>query len=196
MPAQLLPSRSRLAPVAAVGLVLAACLGACGGHSSSEPISAPSLGYRSLPTFLPTTSAPVDRVVTASASHPQLAVQGVGVRVDLSDAHVLATVTGPKVPPFTAPPPEQVTATFTVTVAHPSGTIPIRLADFTITDQLGRTFQPSLPVGAKPPVSSISTGHDLTFKLTAVMPTGEGRIYWAPTGGTPFVGWDFIVEND
>lgn len=184
--------RRRAALIAGLGLLLAASLGACGG---SRSIAEPPLGYRSLPSFLPTNS-PVDRVVTASRAHRQLAVQGVGVRVDLPSGQALATVTGPQVPPFTAPPPEQVTATFTITVSRVSGTVPIRPADFTITDQLGRTFRPTLPVGARRPAPSVSTGHSLTFKLTAVMPTGEGRIYWSPTRNTPIVGWDFIVEND
>jgi hypothetical protein len=173
----------------------ASFVSSCGIHHSSQSASEPPLGYRSLPSFLPS-GTPVDSVVTASPSHPQLAVQGVGVRVVLPRGHARMTITGPRVPPFTAPPPPNVTATFTVTFTHVSGTLPVRLPGFTITDQLGRTFQPSLPVGAKALARSISTGHGLTFKLTAVMPTGEGRIYWSPRRHTPMVGWDFIVEND
>ena len=184
--------RTRSVVVLGLGLCLAASLAAC-GHASST--AEPPLGFRSLPTFLPTASAPADRVVTASAHHRQLAVQGVGVRVALGSARVLATVTGPKVPPFTAPPPPQVTATFTITLAHAVGKVRIRLADFIITDQLGRSFHPSLPAHAPALPASVSGGRTVTFHLTAVMPTGEGRIYWAP-GGTPIVGWDFIVEND
>jgi hypothetical protein len=138
----------------------------------------------------------VDGVVTAAPGHPQLAVQGVGVRVNLPTGHVLATVTGPQVPPFVSPPPPSVTATFEVSLSDISGTIPVRLDDFTITDQLGRTFHPTLVLHETPPPSTVSTGKTLSLQVTAVMPTGEGRIYWSPTKGTPFVGWDFIVEND
>ena len=159
-------------------------------HTSQAP-----LGFRSPPAFLPT-AAPVDQVVTASPGKPQLAVQGVAVQVDMPSGQVLATVTGPHVPPFVAPPPEQVTAVFDLSLKNVSGSVPIRLDDFTITDQLGRTFHPTLVLNETPPPSTLTTGHDLDLQVTAVMPTGEGRLYWAPTQTTPFVGWDFIVEND
>ena len=139
---------------------------------------------------------PVDRVVTASAAHPQLAVQGVPVRVALPSGQAQAEVIGPKVPPFVTPPPEQVTATFTVSLTHVSGTVPLTASAFTITDQLGRSFRPSLVAGEVPPPTPVPADRAVTLQLTAVMPTGEGRIYWSPTGGAPIVGWDFIVEND
>jgi len=135
-------------------------------------------------------------VVTASPGHAQLAVQGIGVQVDLPSGHVLATVTGPKVPPFVSPPPPQVTATFEIVLTHVSGTIPVRLSDITITDQLGRNFHPTLVSHEAPPPSTLTQGHMLNLEVTAVMPTGEGRLYWAPTQGAPMVGWDFVVEND
>jgi hypothetical protein len=47
-----------------------------------------------------------------------------------------------------------------------------------------------------PPASTVTTGKSLNLKVTAVMPTGEGRLYWSPTHGAPIVSWDFIVEND
>lgn len=178
--------------LAAVAISGCSSTSAKAGHSTSTP----PLGFRSQPSFLPTTTSPVDRVVTASPSQPQLAVQGVGVQVELPSGHVLATVTGPVVPPFVAPPPEQVTATFDIALRDVSGTIPIKLAEFTITDQLGRTFHPTLVRSEAAPPAIIATGHVLDLHVTAVMPTGEGRIYWSPTPGRAFVGWDFIVEND
>lgn len=170
--------------------------GCASSHPASTDTSTAPLGYRALPTFLPTPSEPVDRVVTASIGHPQLAVQGVGVEVDLPTGRVLATVTGPKVPPFVAPPPPSVTATFTITLTVSEGTMPVAPSAFTITDQNGRTFRPSLVLGAAAPPATAGPGRAVTFALNAVMPTGEGRIYWSPLGGTPVVGWDFIVEND
>jgi hypothetical protein len=196
------PAGRRTAALA-VGLclVLATGLTSCTSHktTASPPPASPSateppLGFRSPPAFLPS-AAPVDQVVTASAAHPHLAAQGLPVQVDLPTAQVVATITGPQVPPFVAPPPPAVTATFEVTLAHVVGTVPVRLSDFTITDQLGRTFHPTLVQRETPPPATISAG-TTTFQVTAVMLTGEGRIYWAPTGGSPFVGWDFIVEND
>jgi hypothetical protein len=139
---------------------------------------------------------PVDRVVTASPGHAKLAVQGIAVQVDLPSGRALATVTGPRVPPFVSPPPPQVTAIFDISLAHVSGTIPVRLADFTITDQLGRTFHPDLVRHEAPPPATITAGQSLTLRVTAVMPTGEGRLYWSPARSARIVSWDFIVEND
>jgi hypothetical protein len=171
-------------------------LTACGTSRGASRPSEPPLGFRSPPAFLPGSAAPVDRVVTASAAHPQLAVQGVGVRVALPAGGVLATVTGPHVPPFVAPPPPQVTATFDISLARATGDVPVRLADFTIRDQLGRRFHPG-PVAHEPaPPGAVPSGRTVTFQLTAAMPTGEGRLYWSPSGGAPIVSWDFVVEND
>jgi hypothetical protein len=183
----------RVLAIVALAVGLTACSGSSGGAS---PSSQPPLGFRSAPSYLPKQTQPVDRVVTASTGHSQLAVQGISVAVDLPSGHALATVTGPKVPPFVAPPPPQVTATFAVTFTRVTGTIPVRLTDFTITDQLGRTFHPTLVSHEQAPPTNLTTGHSVTFHVTAVMPTGEGRIYWTPSGSTPLVGWDFIVEND
>jgi hypothetical protein len=191
-------SRRRRSTLAVgAGLVLALALAACGSAAKTpQHTSQPPLGFRSLPSFLPTNAAPVDRVVTAAPGHPQLAVQGIAVQVNLPSGQVLATVTGPQVPPFVAPPPPQVTATFAITLTHVSGTIPVRLGDFTITDQLGRTFHPALVLHETPPSPTLTAGHTLNLQVNAVMPTGEGRLYWSPTPGTPIVSWDFIVEND
>jgi hypothetical protein len=188
--------RPRSALAVGLGLVLTIALASCSTSAKPhEQTSQAPLGFRSLPAFLPT-ATPVDRIVTASPGHPQLAVQGVAVQVNTPSGQVLATMTGPHVPPFVAPPPEQVTAVFDISLQHVSGSVPIRLDDFTITDQLGRTFHPTLVRGETPPPSTLTDGHDLDLQVTAVMPTGEGRLYWAPTQSTPFVGWDFIVEND
>ena len=187
--------------MAGLGIGLAAVLSlvltACGpSHQSTTSTSSqPPLGFRALPSYLPT-AAPVDQVVTASAAHPQLAVQGVAVQVQLPSGGVLATVTGPHVPPFVSPPPPQVTATFDISLVHASGVVPLRLADFMITDQLGRTFRPSFVAREAAPPAAVPSGGTVTFQVTAAMPTGEGRLAWSPSGGAPLVTWDFIVEND
>jgi hypothetical protein len=180
-----------------LGLLLLPLLASCtSAHKPAQHTSEPPLGFRSLPSFLPSSATPVDRVTTASPGHPQLAVQGVGVQVDMSSGHALTTVTGPQVPPFVAPPPKDVTAVWDISLTHVSGTVTIRVSDITITDQLGRNFHPTLVLHETPPPSTVTAGRTLDFQVTAVMPTGEGRLYWAPTQSTPFVGWDFIVEND
>jgi len=178
--------------VAALALLIAPVLAGCGSAAHHQ---AP-LGFRTLPAYLPTSTAPVDQIVTASASHPQLATQGVAVQVDLPGGRVQATATGPQVPPFVAPPPPAVTAVFTLSLTQASGTVSVRLADFTITDQLGRTFQPALVTGEPALPATAPAGTVLTFHLTAVMPTGEGRLHWSPDAASPVVSWDFIVEND
>ena len=180
--------------LAALAVLAPVGTAACG--SSSHPAAHPALGFGTLPAFLPKTTTPVDRIVTASAARPQLATQGVAVDVDLAAGHVRATVTGPAVPPFVAPPPPAVTATFTVTLTRAAGTVPVRLSDFSITDQLGRTFLPTLVEGEAPPPATVPAGATVSFHLTAVMPTGEGRMHWAPGGGQPVISWDFVVEND
>lgn len=81
-------------------------------------------------------------------------------------------------------------------MAQPVGDIPISLADFTITDQLGRSFHPSLVEHEDPPPAMLPAGRTTTFEVTAVMPTGAGRIWWSPTHGSRTAGWDFVVEND
>ena len=112
----------------------------------------------------------------------------------LPRGRTLATVTGPVVPPFVSPPPPAVTATFTVALGRTTGAVPVRLADFSVTDQLGRTYHLTPTAGEKLPASLPARG--ASFRLSTVMPTGEGRLHWAPGGGAPVVSWDFIVEND
>lgn len=182
-------SRARAAWTA----VASAAVLATGCGSAHHP---PALGFGTLPAFLPRDTVPVDRVVTASATRPQLATQGVAVEVDLAAGRVLATVTGPQVPPFVTPPPPAVTATFTISLARASGTVPVRPSDFTVTDQLGRTFTPTLVTGEPAPPATVASGSAVNFELTAVLPVGEGEVHWAPAGGAPVVSWDFIVEDD
>ncbi len=159
-----------------LGLLLTMALASCSTSAKSQAhTSQAPLGFRSPPAFLPTAAVPVDRVVTASPGHPQLAVQGIAVQVDMPSGRALATITGPHVPPFVAPPPEQVTAVFDISMTQVTGSVPIRLDDFTITDQLGRTFHPTLVLNETPPPSTLTNGHDLNLQVTAVMPTGEGR---------------------
>ena len=160
---------------------------ACGSPSSSR--------YGGIPSYLPKATLPVNRVVTAPAAQPQLAVQGATVAVTLDGGRVLATAVGPAVPPFVAPPPPAVTATFTVSLAQANGTVPVRVSDFTIRDQTGRLVHPQLVAGEAAPPATVPPGGHVTLQLTAVLPTGEGLLRWTPQG-SPLVSWDFVVEND
>ena len=178
--------RARVLALSAAGLALAAGVSACGGHS-----------YGGIPKYLRTVPDSADQIVTASPGSPQLSVQGEAVDVRLaSGAQTLATASGPVVPPFVAPPPPTVTATFTVTLAKVDGSVPIRLRDFTVRDQEAGLIHPQYVVGETTPPSTASPSGSTTFTVTAVLPTGEGVLQWAPGGGAVLVAWDFTVEDD
>ena len=198
------PSARRACAGAGVRAAARAVLTACGSSAGRTPAPAPAsseppLGYRSLPSFLPTASTPVDRVVTATPRSPQLAVQGVGVQVVLPHGRTLATVAGPVVPPFVSPPPPAVTATFTVALGRTTGAVPVRLADFTVTDQLGRTYHltptageklpASLPAhGVRPsgsPRSCLRVKGVCTGRPVAALPSSAGTSSWRTTDRLP-----------
>jgi len=183
------PGLRRGAVHAAALFALVACFGACSQAKTTK--------YGTIPKFLPESKVPMERVVDASARKPHLAVQGNTVSVTLDAGHVLATVAGPAVPPFRAPPPPAVTATFTVSLACASGTVPIALDDFTIRDGVGRLVHPQLVTGEAMPPKTLRSGGHVAFRLTAVLPSGEGLMQWAPNNARrPLVSWDFVVEND
>ena len=103
------------------------------------PPPAPVQTYGGLPSWLPKPSVPVGRVVTASAAHPKLAIQGDTVRVLLTGAQVLATAVGPQVPEEGKfPVPEATRCTFTITFAKATGTFTLRAADFAAVDERGQ----------------------------------------------------------
>jgi hypothetical protein len=177
----------RVLTLAAAAAAVAATVSACGGHSS----------YGGLPSYLRTVPNSADATVTASPGAPKLSVQGEPVSIELaSGASALATASGPVVPPFVAPPPPTVTATFTVTVAKVEGSVPIRLQDFTLRDQEAGLIHPQYVRGEVTPPSTAKPSGLTTFQVTAVLPTGEGILQWAPGGGKVLVAWDFTVEDD
>jgi hypothetical protein len=140
----------------------------------------------------------VNRVVTATAAHPALAIQGDTVSVDLTGGRVLATAVGPETPeqgrfpvPATSP------CTFIVTFAHASGAIPLNARAFTFIDELGHVRHPrvtALGAGALP--RQILPGRPVSLTAYGVLPTGNGALTWAPDGGRPIASWDFDVEID
>lgn len=72
-----------------------------GGHPVTHnpaPVETSGNAYGYIPAWLGTPKVPVGRVVTATPTHPWLAVQGDTVRVQLPNARFLATVVGPAVP--------------------------------------------------------------------------------------------------
>jgi hypothetical protein len=48
-----------------------------------------------------------------------------------------------------------------------------------------------------PPPSQVTSGRTVELKMSAVLPTGQGRLMWVPmTSGRSLVQWDFDVEID
>jgi hypothetical protein len=175
----------------AVLLALAGLLGSCG---SSTHAANPNDIYGPLPGWLPKSSIPVNRVVVASTKDPKLGIEGDTIKAILSHGQTLITLSGPAVPPFVTPPPPTTTATFTISVSHTSGTVPIRAIDFALVDGIGRFFYPQTFFGARPPKLA-PDGKTISFQVREVMATGAGSIRWAPDG-VPLATWAFTVEND
>jgi len=154
--------------------------------------------YGGLPSWLPTPTVSVGRVVQASAAHPWLAIEGDSVRVQLPRGQVLATAVGPQVPhEGQFPVPATTQCTFTITLVNASGVVPLNQAAFTILDELGNLHRPSVTVaggGSLP--ADILPGQKVTLIVKDVLPTGAGNLRWSPGGGKPIVSWDFDVEID
>lgn len=166
-------------------------------RETASPSSA-AAKYGGLPSWLPKPKTPVNLVVTATAAHPALAIQGDTVSVDLAGGRVLATAVGPETPeqgrfpvPATSP------CTFVVTFAHISGTIGIGARAFTFVDERGHVRHPRVTaMGGGAPPRQILPGKPVSLKVYEVLPTGNGSLTWAPEGGQPIVAWDFDVEID
>jgi hypothetical protein len=186
--------RRALIAVTCLGLAVAV-LGGCGASNSHSAVTEPA--YGSLPTYLPSSALKPDSVLTGSAGHPALTVEGDAVLVGLPAGVVRAVVSGPVVPgeglPFQPP---ATTATWTVTLSDSTADIPIVVTDFTTIDHLGASFTLALVPGEAAPPDLLRAGQTATFELRAVMPTGEGVMRWAPGGSQIVASWDFVVEND
>jgi hypothetical protein len=42
----------------------------------------------------------------------------------------------------------------------------------------------------------VAPGQTVSLTVSDVLPTGNGRLRWTPTGAKPTVSWDFDVEID
>lgn len=154
--------------------------------------------YGSAAGYLPRTTVAVNRVVTATAAHPALAIEGVAVEVAPPGARALATAVGPNVPDriqgTSAP---QTPATFELTFARVHGSIPLDPEAFTIVDERGDVHHPRLRVsGGGPLPATVPTGAPFTLVLSATLPIGSGALRYAPVGTHDLVAWDFDVETD
>jgi hypothetical protein len=164
-----------------------------------SPVKTSGNTYGYIPAWLGRPTVPVGRVVTATPTRPWLAVQGDTVRVELPNARVLATVVGPAVPEEgNVPVPDTSPCTFTVTLTSASARIPIRPRQFVAIDERGTLHTLKVrSLHGGPPPSQVAPGETVGLKMSAVLPTGEGRLMWAPLQGRrPPVQWDFDVEID
>lgn len=165
--------------------------------TAAHPPSSAST-YGGLPSWLPKAKVPVGRIQHASAGHTVLAIQGDTVTVGLRTGRATVTTVGPAVPedgrfpvPATSP------CRFAVTFAAGRGAVPLRSAAFTILDELGHLHRPRVTLrGGGPMPALLPPNRIVTLTVSAVLPTGGGRLRWAPEGGRPWVAWDFDVEID
>lgn len=167
--------------------------------STRHPVKTSGNTYGYVPAWLGSSKVPVGRVVTATPTHPWLAVQGDTVRVKLPAAQVLATVVGPAVPAQGRYPiPQTTPCSFTVTLTAAAAPIAIVPRQFTTTDEQGglHTLRVTSLNGSPPP-RQVTPGTTVELKMSAVLPTGQGRLIWAPLAASrPLVQWDFDVEVD
>ncbi len=175
-------------------------IGVAGGLYLARPgAPAPSPArYGGIPGWLPKAKVPVNRIVTATAAHPVLAIQGDTVLVRLSGGQVLATAVGPAVPEegqFPVPPTSP--CTFTITLTAATAKIPLSPAAFASLDEEGHLHVLHVTaLGGGPPPPDIAPGQTVTLTMSGVLPTGNGQLRWTPAGATPIVSWDFDVEID
>jgi hypothetical protein len=177
---------------------LVAVAAVTGLYLARSPAGTPARTYGGLPSWLPTASVPVNRIVQASPAHPWLAIEGDTVHVVLPGGQVMATAVGPSVPEEGQfPVPATTLCSFTLTLANTSGVIPLSSGAFTIRDEQGQLHSPKVTAQNGSPAPAVAVhGKTVTLTLTAVLPTGSGELMWAPRGGSPVVSWDFDGEID
>lgn len=165
---------------------------------SSAPTSGSNATYGALPSWLPKATVPVGRVVTASAAHPWLAIEGDTVDVRLPHGTAAVTTVGPyNDPSGRFPLPALLRSTFVMTFAHVTGTVPISARDFVVIDEHGFRFDPVVrsSTGGAPP-SAITPGAPVSIHLVVNLTEGSGLLRWSPNGKTTVVGWDYTNEYD
>ncbi len=140
---------------------------------------------------------PVDQTLVGTMAHPALSVVGDYVQVRSPTFSALALVNGPEVPGEGLPVIQGfTTCTWTVSLSHVRGTVPVSVADFDSIDHVQTVYKPALVPGQPPLPPDLHTDQSLTFKIRSVMPTGEGLLRWAPDGNHIVAKWDYQVEND
>jgi hypothetical protein len=189
------PSGVRTLVVVGVLAVLVAALGV-GIHGMVE---GPHPNLADPQSWLPKQQLdhPVDRTFVGTVAHPALTVQGDFVEVRAPGFSALAVVNGPVVPGEGLPVQRTfTTCTWTITLSHIVGRVPIAVADFDSIDHFQTVYKPSVVPGQPTLPPFLTSGQHLTFQIRAVMPVGEGLMRWAPDGNHIVAKWDYQVEND
>lgn len=161
--------------------------------------SAANVKYGTIPTDLRNKQAPpANQILSASATHPAIAIQGNSVMLHLARGGALATAVGPDVPDRIQGSADLHTpATWDLTFADVHGTVPISPRLFTITDEQGMLLLPRVSVvGGGPLPRTVPAGRPFTLQLSTVVSVGDGKLRYAPTGGAWLAEWDFDVETD
>ena len=167
--------------------------------ASLHQVSHAGASYGSIPAYLRDKQAPpANQILSATAAHPAIAIQGISVKLHLAHGSALATAVGPDVPDRIQGTADLHTpATWDLTFADVHGTVPISPRLFTITDEQGMLLAPHVSVlGAGRLPTFVPAGRALTLRLTTVVSVGDGKLRYAPAGGPWLAEWDFDVETD
>jgi hypothetical protein len=188
---------ARLSP-AVVGAAIAVAVAVVAYVAFAGGSTPAAANYGQLPSWLPKPTIPVNRLVTASAARPWLAIQGDTVEVRLAHGRVHVLTVGPAVPEEGRfPVPETTPCGFVVTFTDASGMVPISAKAFTIVDEQGHIHRPTVTrMGGGALPAQVLPGQSVVLAVKGVLPTGNGDLRWAPRGTTPIVSWDFDVEID
>lgn len=155
--------------------------------------------YGGIPSDLSNKQAPpANQILSATAAHPAIAIQGNGVHLRLAHGSALATAVGPDVPDRIQGSADlHTSATWDLTFADVRGAIPISASRFTITDEQGALLWPQVSVvGGGPLPKTVPTGRPFTLRLKTVVSVGDGKLRYSPSGGAWLAEWDFDVETD
>ena len=151
------PSGVRRAVFWGVFVVLVATM-AWGVHGL---VAKPGLNTADPQSWLPKQQLdhPVDQTVVGTVAHPALTVEGDYVEVRTPTFSALAVVNGPVVPGEGLPVLQQfTTCTWTISLSHVHGTVPISVADFDSIDHLQTVYKPTLVPGQPPLPAALHTG--------------------------------------
>jgi len=160
--------------------------------------AAGDLTYGSLPSWLPTPTVAVGQVLTASAAHPALGIEGDTIRIAVPGGQVVVTAVGPAVRASgRVPVPSSTRCTFTVTLTGVSGVVAVGADRWTVIDERGRVQVPRVIRAAGTPwAATVTTGRTVRYDLIADLPAGSGALAWAPSPGQVIATWNFAVEID